>query len=275
VRSELATRYLSDGYVCPLPAIGAARAAALRSRLEAFEASAGDTLGRLPGQMRAKSHLLFPWLADLVRDPAVLDAVEAIIGPDILVYHLTCWLKEPGDESFVSWHQDGTYFYLDPAEHVTAWVALSDSNGASGCVQVIPGSHTWGQQSHTAHVDANNLLSNGQTIERELDESQAVSLELLPGQMSLHHTHIVHRSAANTGDDRRLGIGISYIPTRVRYLGDHRVSASLVRGEDRFGHFDPEPRPREALHPDAVAFHAEACARFFGQHGSARSAAMR
>src|SRR6266508_6494004 len=121
-------RYQEDGFLCPLPALSAAEARDCRAMLEAFEASQGRALGRLPGQLRAKTHLLFPWLDRLVRHPAVLAAVEDLIGPDLLVYHLTMWIKEPGDDAVVSWHQDGTYFGLDPAvQHVTAWVALSDS----------------------------------------------------------------------------------------------------------------------------------------------------
>jgi len=245
-------RYHEDGFLCPLLALSPAEARDCRAMLEAFEASQGRPLGRLPGQLRAKTHLLFPWLDRLVRHPAVLAAVEDLIGADLLVYHLTMWIKEPGDDAFVSWHQDGTYFGLDPADqHVTAWIALTDSLPEMGCVTVVPGSH--------------------QEAEVEVDGSRVVPLVLRAGEFSLHHTHLLHSSAPNRGRDRRIGVGISYIPTRVRHVGPRRLTASLVRGEDRFGHFDPEPRPRVDFDPEARAAHAEACARFFGSHGSVRT----
>ena len=226
-------RYHDDGFLCPVPALSPAEARDRRARLEAFEASQGQPLGRLPGQLRAKTHLLFPWLDDLVRNPAVLAAVEDLLGPDLLVYHLTMWIKEPGDDAFVSWHQDGTYFGLDPADqHVTAWVALTDSLPETGCVMALPGSHRLGQLPHTTHRAAANLLSNGQQAELDVDAASAVPLAMRAGECSLHHTHLLHSSAPNRGRDRRIGVGISYIPTRVRHVGPRRLTASLVRGQD-------------------------------------------
>jgi non-haem Fe2+, alpha-ketoglutarate-dependent halogenase len=265
-------RYHDDGFLCPLPALSPAEADACRQRLEAFEAGAGASLDRLPGQLRAKTHLLFGWLGELVRHPAVLDAVESLIGRDLLVYHLTTWIKDPGDGAFVSWHQDGTYFGLDPADqHVTAWVALTDSQPETGCVMAIPGSHRQGQLSHTTARDAANLLSNGQRAVADIDETRAVPLAMRAGEFSLHHTHLLHSSAPNHGRDRRIGIGISYVPTLVRHAGPRRLTASLVRGVNRHAHFDPEPPPRGELDERARAVHADACARFFGDHGSART----
>ena len=267
-------RFHEDGYLCPVPALSAADARDCRARLEAFEASQGRSLGKLPGQLRAKTHLLFPWLADLVRHPAVLAAVEDLIGPDLLVYHLTMWIKEPGDDAFVSWHQDGTYFGLDPADrHVTAWVALTDSTEETGCVTALPGSHRLGQLPHTVHRAAANLLSNGQQVEMAVDPSRVKPLAMRAGEFSLHHTHLLHSSAPNRGGDRRIGVGISYIPTLVRHGGSHRLTASLVHGRDEHRHFDPEPRPRSDFDDGARAAHADACGRFFGSHGSVRTEA--
>ncbi|WP_119420894.1 phytanoyl-CoA dioxygenase family protein [Desertibaculum subflavum] len=263
--------YRRDGYLCPIDGLTAAEVAQLRADLEAFEAEQGRTLGAMPRQVRAKTHLLFPWMADLVRHPRILDAVEDLIGPDILVFHLTCWVKEPGDGAFVSWHQDGTYFHLDPAEHVTAWIGLSDSTPETGCVHVLPGSHRLGQIAHRTEANAANLLSNGQTVETAIDEAAKAPLIVRAGQFSLHHTYILHQSSPNLGRDRRIGIGISYIPTRVRHTGPRRLSASLVRGTDSFGHFEPEHRPRANFSVEARAHHAAMCDQFFGTHGSVRS----
>ena len=271
---EQVARFHEDGYLCPVPALSQADARDCRAGLEAFEASQGSSLGKLPGQLRAKTHLLFPWLADLVRHPAVLAAVEDLIGPDLLVYHLTMWIKEPGDDAFVSWHQDGTYFGLDPADrHVTAWVALTDSTEETGCVTALPGSHRMGQLPHTVHRAAANLLSNGQQVEMTVDASRVKPLVMHAGEFSLHHTHLLHSSAPNHGTDRRIGVGISYIPTLVRHVGTRRLTASLVHGREEHGHFDPEPRPRSYFDAEARAAHADACGRFFGSHGSVRTEA--
>ena len=270
--AEQVARYREDGFLCPVPALSVREARDCRLKLEAFETSQGKPLGQLPGQLRAKTHLLFPWLGDLVRHPAVLAAVEDLIGADLLVYHLTMWIKEPGDLAFVSWHQDGTYFGLAPAdEHVTAWVALSDSTPETGCVVALPGSHRRGQLPHASRRSPSNLLSNGQVVDADVDATGAVPLVARAGEFTLHHTHLLHSSAPNRGYDRRIGVGISYIPTRVRHVGPRRLTASLVRGHDRYGHFDAEPRPRADFDAEARAAHAEACARFFGTHGSLRT----
>ena len=256
-------QYRRDGYLFPVECLTPDEVAHYRGCLEAFEAEQGDTFGRLPGLVRSKSHLLFTWMDALVRHPTVLDAVESIIGPNILIYHLTSWLKEPHDGTFVSWHQDGTYFGLEPAEQVTAWIALTDSTEAMGCIKLLPGSHIIGQQPHRDEVSPTNLLSRGQTIDRKLDYENSVTMPLCAGQVSLHHTHLVHRSDPNRTDQRRIGIGVSYIPTHCRLLNDVRVTAALVRGHDAHGHFDPEPRPARDFDDGARAAHAASVNRFF------------
>jgi len=212
---------------------------------------------------RVKPYLLFRWAADLVRHPAILDSVEALIGPDILVFHTTVWFKEAGSPKTVPWHQDATYFGLDPFDHVTAWVALTPSTEAMGCVRMLPGSHKQGQLVHADRSDPNLMLSRGQTVAIEMDDSAAVNLIMAPGDVSFHHTLALHRSGSNTGDGPRIGIGISYIPTHVRHVGETRLSATLVRGEDRYDHFDPEPAPDGDATDAAVAAHRDSLARFW------------
>jgi non-haem Fe2+, alpha-ketoglutarate-dependent halogenase len=212
---------------------------------------------------RVKPYLLFPWAAELVRHSRILDLVEAVIGPDILVFHTTMWWKAKRSSNRVPWHQDGTYFGLAPYEHVTAWVALSPSNTQTGCVRIVPGSHRDGQLPHADHRDPTLMLSRGQTVVADVDRAQATPIVLSPGEFSLHHTMAIHASDPNTGDDDRIGIGISYIPTQVRHIGPTRLSATLVRGHDTHGHFDLEPRPQADLHPAALAAHRDSDARFW------------
>lgn len=254
--------YRERGYISPLPALAPDEAARYRAALErscGSDARPGHT--RQP-PTRVKPYLLFPWAAELVRHPRVLDAVAAVIGPDILVFHTTVWLKEPQSEAFVPWHQDATYFGLSPHEHVTAWVALTDSTPEMGCVQVVPGSHAAGQRAHQDRPSADTMLSRGQTL-TEAPADAVVDLALRAGEMSLHHTHLLHRSGPNRSAGRRIGVGISYIPAHVRHVGPTRLSATLVRGCDAHGHFDPEPRPAGEADAAARAAHADALGRFW------------
>jgi non-haem Fe2+, alpha-ketoglutarate-dependent halogenase len=258
--------YERDGFVTPLTAFDAAQAAAYRRALTRDCAEAERPVseaGIRQPSTRVKSYLLFPWAAELVRHPAILDAVSQLIGPDILAFHSTVWFKPAGSAGRVPWHQDGTYFGLAPFDHVTAWVALSPSTLESGCVQALPGSHRGGQRAHVDQKDPLIMLSRGQSIKDPVDEAAAVPIILQPGQFSLHHTMVLHASQPNRSDDDRIGIGISYIPTRVRHIGETRLAATLVRGTDRYGHFDLEPAPLAAADPAAVAAHSDSLDRFW------------
>jgi ectoine hydroxylase-related dioxygenase (phytanoyl-CoA dioxygenase family) len=211
--------------------------------------------------MKQKPHLLFTWLDELVRDDAVLDAVEGVIGPDILCWASSFFTKEAHDPSYVSWHQDLTYWGLDPADIVTAWIALSASTPESGCMRVVPGSHKRDVLPHTETFAAHNLLSRGQEIQVEVDERQAKDLVVQPGEMSLHHVKLIHGSGANRADDRRIGFAVRYVPTYVRQTAGAEDSAMLVRGVDVHHNFLEETPPIADLDEAALAQHAEVTAR--------------
>lgn len=245
--------YRDKGYLSPLRGFPEQQALASRGKLEALERARGG----LKEDQRRKLHLYLKWVDEIVHHPGILDAVEDLIGPDIRLFHLTLWTKEPRTDARISWHQDSTYFDLTPPEHVTAWVALSHSNHESGCVQVVPGSHRRGQMRHSVRRMEDNMLKIGQEL--EVPESEALDhLVLKPGEFSLHHTYLFHNSMPNRSDDRRIGLGISYIPAHCRVATPHRLSAMLVRGQDRYGHFDDEERPDGDATPRALASHAAA-----------------
>jgi phytanoyl-CoA dioxygenase PhyH len=257
---EQIERYRRDGFVYPVEAFTAEEARRYRCAMEEFEATQAQELTK---GHNFKPHLLFTWVDEIVHHPAVLDAVEDVIGPDIRLFHLSVWPKNAGDAAYVSWHQDATYFGLEPPLQVTAWVALTDASIEAGCMEVIPGSHKLGQLHHAEHGDAtHNLLSRGQTITASFDKSRTAFMPVRAGQFSLHHTHLVHNSRPNLSADRRIGLGISYIPTGVRCTSQTRLTAMLVRGTDRYGHFDGEPRPRVDFGDAERAAHADAVARF-------------
>lgn len=251
--SEAITFYQEHGYYSPVRVMSAEQAAGLRALLETHEAEHG----RLRGPLRHKSHLLFTWLDQLIRTPAILDAVESLIGPNILAWGSSFFVKEQQDSSYVSWHQDSTYWGLQPPDIVTAWVALSESTVENGAMRVIPDTHKLDQIGHRDTFAEGNLLSRGQEVEVEVDASRAATLVLQPGEMSLHHVRLIHGSDPNPSNKRRIGFAIRYLPTYVRQVVGTHDSATLVRGVDAFKHFRPEQRPDADFSSAARAFHAQ------------------
>jgi hypothetical protein len=244
-------QYRHDGCVFPIRVMAEADAAELRRRLEDFESKTG---GPLKGDLRHKSHLLFSWLGDLVRNERIVDTVEDLYGPDLLCWTTNFFIKEARNPAFVSWHQDSTYWGLDKPDVVTAWIALTPSNESNGAMAFVPGTHTRDQIPHRDTFARNNLLTRGQEIAVDVDESKAVRIDLRPGEMSLHHVRLVHGSPPNASSDRRIGFAIRYIPTSVAQVaGDD--SATLVRGADLHRHFELEPRPARDMDPPFVALH--------------------
>jgi non-haem Fe2+, alpha-ketoglutarate-dependent halogenase len=219
-------QYNRDGYVYPVDAFGVEQAWRYREAMENFE---GAQATEFTKGHNFKPHLLFTWVDEIVHHQAILDAVEDLIGPNIRLFHLSVWPKNAHDAAYVSWHQDATYFGLEPAVQVTAWVALTDASIEAGCMEVIPGSHKLGQLHHAERDhEKHNLLSRGQTITVAFDKSRTEFMPVRAGQFSLHHTHLVHNSRPNLTDDRRIGLGISYIPTLVRCVSKTRLTAMLV-----------------------------------------------
>lgn len=250
-------QYWREGYVFPVPVLARDEVATLRGRLETFEATQG---GALKPAQRSKSHLLFKWLDDLMRDPRVVDPIEDLIGPDLLCWNTIFWIKEPGSKTFVSWHQDIRYWGLDGGEVVSAWIALSPASVEAGCMRVLPGSHKGELFAHEDRYDEANLLTRGQEVAEPLDENKAVHMPLKPGEMSLHSVRLAHASGPNASNDRRIGISLHFMPPCARQKLADWDSAALVRGRDDYGHFHLTPRPTADFADDAVAFHDKASA---------------
>jgi non-heme Fe2+,alpha-ketoglutarate-dependent halogenase len=182
--------------------------------------------------------------------------VQDLIGPDILCWGSSFFIKEPRNTAYVSWHQDSTYWGLEPADVVTAWIAFSDSTPENGAMRVIPGSHKLDQVPHRDTFAPENLLSRGQEVMVEVNEREAVVLPLQAGEMSLHHVRLIHGSEPNPSGTRRIGYAIRYVPTCVRQAAGSHDTATLVRGVDRFGNFEEEQRPDADCSPAALAYHA-------------------
>ena len=248
-------QYHRGGYFFPVRILDDEQVAANRKRLEAFESRQSKPL---EGAQRSKSHLLFKWVDDLMRDSKLLDAVEDLIGHDILCWNTIFWIKEAGSQSYVSWHQDLRYWGLDTDDLVSVWLALSPATLESGCMRVLPRSHKGDLLPHSDEYREDNLLTRGQEIAVNVDETKTVAMPLEPGEISLHNVRLAHASGPNHSIDRRIGISLHYMPTHTKQIVGEWDTAALVRGEDRFGHFTIAPRPAKDFDMAAALFHEKA-----------------
>ena len=244
----IAERYEEDGFCFPIRAISQREAAVHLARVVEME-KAGEDRNRF---LRSKAHLACRFIDELARTPAILDWVERILGPDILLWGSTSFVKAPRSPCYVSWHQDLNYWGLDRTDEVSAWIALSESNEANGCMRFVPGSHRRGPIVHDDTFELDNMLTRGQELAVEVGEEEAVPVCLAPGEMSLHHGRMFHSSGPNTSNRWRAGLALRYITPSTRQIVGVRDFAQLVRGEDRFGHFDALPRPRDDHDPAAM-----------------------
>ncbi len=250
-------RYRVEGYCAPITVMTPAEAAGYLDRLDRAVAEQPKEAGPV---LKMKSHLVFGCLDELLHLPAILDAVEDVLGPDLLAWSSSVFAKRARDPGYVSWHQDLTYWGLAPPKVTTAWLALTESRVENGSMRVVPGSHRKEVVDHRDTYAENNMLSRGQAITDEIDEARAVEVVLEPGQMSLHHVKLFHSSEPNTSDRRRIGYSIRYISAEVRQIAGAGDNATLVRGSEAAGHFAPEPRPVAEFDRAALARHADICA---------------
>lgn len=252
---EQVQRYAQEGYLSPIDVFSEQDVGAFHQNLERFRHRL-DLNGKIAGRYNQKPHLLLPWANQIVRHPRILDAVEQILGPNILCWASQFFAKDPGDNAYVSWHQDGNYWGLSSVDVVTAWVALTPSTIESGCMNVVPGS----QLRRVEHIDTyseDNLLSRGQEIAVTVSPEEVRPIVLQPGQMSLHHVMIFHGSEPNRADHPRVGFAIRYVPTHVRQTAGEKDSAMLVRGVDTYHHFEHESEPDAEFSDAAVAQHRQ------------------
>ena len=223
-------QYKNEGFVSPINIFSKEKAKKIRNEIELIEK---DLPKELEKSGRYNAHLISPLLDEVTHNPKILDAVQSLIGEDILVCGTTLFIKNPNEKGFVSYHQDAKYIGLEPHNWVTAWVAITDSNEHNGCMRMWSGSHKDNLKQHNQKFNEGNLLTRGQTV-MNVPIKETTPLILTAGQMSLHHPTTVHGSDLNKSNDRRIGFVIqSYIGTNVKQvLGKNSVQ--LARGEDKF-----------------------------------------
>lgn len=237
---DLVDQYWQDGYLFPVPVLSTAEAAEARAELEALEKNWLDADLPLPlnTYKRVNAHVVVPLAARLATHPAVLDVIEGLLGPDILVYAAEFFIKEPRTKHIVSMHQDLTYWGMGATNNVvTAWIALSASTPESGCMDFVKGSHKNPILPHEDTYDPNNLLSRGQEVKVDVAPEDRVPIEIHPGEMSLHHGLTIHGSGPNTSDDRRIALVVRYCTPDVAQEVGEVDFAMPARGTDTLGHF--------------------------------------
>lgn len=250
--------FAEEGIVFPRRALATSEASALVSE---FNRLAERMSGWTDGAQVLKSHLVSPWVCSLVCNSALLNVIEEIIGPDILCWSATFFAKAAGTDGYVGWHQDLHYWGLEPPEQiVTAWLGLTDAREDNGGMFCIPGSHLEGDREHRQYKGTSNMLLGAQETpvsDEELSRSQAVVLDA--GEFSVHHPLLLHGSYGNHSARPRIGLSVNYIGSSVRQTTNGGVdSAMLVRGEDRHGHFNLEPKPRAEFDADGIVAYKKA-----------------
>ncbi|WP_299406064.1 phytanoyl-CoA dioxygenase family protein [uncultured Roseobacter sp.] len=252
--------YWKDGYLFPIRIMPGEDAQKLRAELEEIEDHWQDADLPLPlnTYKRVNAHCVMPMAYRIGADPRILDVVEGILGPDIMIYAVEFFIKEPNTRHKVSMHQDLTYWGLGAVDGlVTAWLSLSPATPASGCMDFVKGSHKNPILPHEDTFAEDNLLSRGQEIKVDVADADKVPIEIHPGQISLHHGLTIHGSGPNTTDDRRIAAVIRYCTPDVKQLIGDIDYAMVARGEDaagNFTHFDP---PSTLFAPEALALYED------------------
>jgi hypothetical protein len=230
-----------DGFVSPVRVIPAGRALYYRRKLEAFEANHPEHRLKLD----QKAHMICPWVDEMIRETAMLDVTEDLIGPDILCWGTSLRAKAPDGGTFAGWHQDTAYSDVKPIVVIVA-LALSPSRPVNGCIRGVPGSHRGPLLPHKEAFKTDSLLSREQYIDATFDLSAVVDFALDPGEVALFNNSIIHGSNPNFGNDRRILFLLEMVPTHA-HQHSPRESASLVRGHDDHRNFDIDPRPRSVM----------------------------
>jgi ectoine hydroxylase-related dioxygenase (phytanoyl-CoA dioxygenase family) len=240
--------YKQQGFLNAIPVLEGAEASHYAAEFDRMEQQVGKEKAQIE---LIDCHFDEQFIWQLATHPTILDCIEDLIGPDILLL-ATHFFNKYGEgtlgESYVAWHQDVTFWGLEPPLAITAWYAVDDSDVENGCMQVIPGTHDLGMLEHGKASQKGNLLSINQEapVSEEMAQT-AVDLELEAGSMSIHDGTLIHGSLPNQSTRRRCGLTLRYVPTYVAQIEDNSFGKNwqtlLVRGEDKHQNFTHVPMP--------------------------------
>ena len=246
--------YEDHGFVAPINVLSLKEVKRIKEEIEHIEKKWPN---ELIGLGRNNVHYISPVFDQVCHNSKILDAVESIIGKNILVGGTTLFIKDPDAKGFVSWHQDAKYIGFEPYNWVTAWLAITDANEENGCMRMWSRSHKNDLQYHNQKFNENNLLTRGQTVENvPMNETKPVILK--PGQISLHHPKVVHGSGLNKSNDRRIGFVIqSYIGTNVKQvLG--KMYVQQARGDDTFNYHEHVAKADQLMNQQGIKIRKKA-----------------
>ena len=253
-------RYWQNGFLCPIPAISTQQCEDWRAELEAIESDWLDN--GLPRALnvykRVNAHLVMPLAYEIAAHSAILDVVEGILGPDVLLYSTEFLIKEPHTKHVVTMHQDLAYWGLGEIDGIlTAWLALTPATPQSGCMDFVKGSHKSPIIPHEDSFDELNLLSRGQEIKVNVAEEDKSSGALATGEMSLHHGLMIHGSGANTSDDRRIGVVMRFLSPHVKKPNNAPDYGVAMRGNCDTGNFTLCHAPKGLFNPEDLLIYEE------------------
>lgn len=239
--------YWQDGYLFPIKVADTAQTLKWRKNLERIEQDWLDN--GLPQPLntykRVNAQVVMPLACEIGLHAPILDAVEGILGPDIMLYSVEFLTKEAHTRHIVTMHQDLAYWGMGHMDQIlTAWLALSPATTTSGCMDFVKGSHKNEIIPHADSFDALNLLSRGQEITVDVAPEDKIPVELAPGFISLHHGLTIHGSGPNSSDDRRIGVAIRYISAKMRKTGSAKDFAIPARGQFEKDSFTPYTAPK-------------------------------
>ena len=249
---SLRRKYNHDGFLTAIDAIPPAKAAAYCCKCTQFieqYSSHPDYSDWTYG----KTEIVLRWVAELAAEETLLNIVEDLIRPDILLWNAFLPVKPPHSVANFGWHQDATYWPVEPTDQmVSVWIALFPADRSNGGMQMVQGSHSIGPVAHEATYDKSSMLRRGQKVTVPIDDAKVVNIDLLPGQASFHHTLMLHRSGSNESDNWRLGVGINYASAKVNPSPGYQDSAILLRGDATGSGFELTEQPESDLDKAAL-----------------------
>ena len=247
--------YETNGYYLPIEVLPLNLVKQASSKIEKIYT---NPYSHIKHPWNLQAHLLANWIYDICVYPKVLDAVEILIGSNILIQSADIFVKPPKGTKHINWHQDANYWGLEPFELVTGWIALTDVYPKNGCMNYLPKSHLNNKINHIETFDKNSDLTRGQEIDLRIDKNKEVPVNLKAGQMSLHHCLLAHGSGPNLTDNYRIGIAVRYLPTHVKQTEGPPISMILARGEDKYNNFIKDKIPKGDFDSIAVEEHDKA-----------------
>ena len=249
---EIKKFYDDNGYYLPIDAIENTKIDKAYEKLIKLYQNPPKNI-KHPWNLQA--HLLANWIYELCISPLLLDAVEKVIGPNILIQSADIFIKPAKGKNHINWHQDANYWGLNPYELVTGWIALTDVNLDNGCMSYLPKSHLKNKIEHIETFDKRSDLTRGQEVKIDIDNKEVVPVILKKGQAALHHCLLAHGSGPNLTEFPRIGIAVRYLPTHIKQTKGPPISMILARGIDEYKNFKMDKIPTGDFDFEAIAEH--------------------